>query len=67
MSPRHKTKFGNMVHEKLMPGMLRDELMKGLDNARGLAFDRLFLVDMIGHHQGAIALPEPPDRVCDKG
>ena len=38
----------------LMPGMLTDEEMAALDRARGPEFDRLFLVGMIRHHQGAI-------------
>ena len=38
----------------LMPGMLTDEEMAALDKARGPEFDRLFLVGMIKHHQGAI-------------
>jgi uncharacterized protein (DUF305 family) len=38
----------------LMPGMLSDEEMAALDKARGSEYDRLFLVGMIKHHQGAI-------------
>jgi len=38
----------------LMPGMLTDEEMAALDKARGPEFDRLFLLGMIKHHQGAI-------------
>ncbi len=56
MSTRHTIKMGDMVHESLMPGMLTDEQMRALDQARGSQFDRLFLVGMIGHHQGAIAM-----------
>jgi hypothetical protein len=37
----------------LMPGMLTDEEMAALDRARGPEFDRLFLLGMIKHHQGA--------------
>lgn len=37
-----------------MPGMLTAEQMAELDQARGPAFDRLFLTGMIQHHQGAI-------------
>jgi uncharacterized protein (DUF305 family) len=55
-STRHKMKMGNMVHEELMPGMLTDEQMQALDQAKGSAFDRLFLVGMIGHHEGAIGM-----------
>ncbi len=38
----------------LMPGMLTPAQMEELRNARGMEFDRLFLVYMIQHHQGAI-------------
>jgi uncharacterized protein (DUF305 family) len=40
----------------LMPGMLTDAQLKELDAARGPAFDKLFLTDMIRHHNGAIAM-----------
>jgi uncharacterized protein (DUF305 family) len=51
-----KMKMGgvDMEHEMLMPGMLTDEEMAALDKARGPEFDRLFLLGMIKHHQGAI-------------
>jgi len=53
-STRHKMTMNGMTHEMLMPGMLTDEEMAALDRARGPEFDRLFLVGMIKHHQGAI-------------
>jgi uncharacterized protein (DUF305 family) len=53
-STRHKMKMNGMEHEMLMPGMLTDEEMSELDRARGPEFDRLFLLGMIKHHQGAI-------------
>jgi uncharacterized protein (DUF305 family) len=53
-STRHKMKMGDMVHDMLMPGMLSDEEMEALDKARGKEFDRLFLIGMIRHHQGAV-------------
>jgi uncharacterized protein (DUF305 family) len=56
MSTKHVMKMGNVTHEELMPGMLTDEQMRALDAARGPAFDRLFLVGMIGHHEGAIGM-----------
>ncbi|MEP6833134.1 MAG: DUF305 domain-containing protein, partial [Gemmatimonas sp.] len=56
MSTRHKMKMGDMVHEIMMPGMLTDEQMAALDKARGTEFDRLFLVGMIGHHEGALTM-----------
>lgn len=42
----------------VMPGMLTAEQMEALSNARGIAFDRLFLEGMIQHHQGAIDMVE---------
>ena len=45
-----------MSPSDLMPGMLTPEQMKALDAARGPDFDRLFLTDMIQHHQGAITM-----------
>jgi uncharacterized protein (DUF305 family) len=40
----------------LMPGMLTADEMKQLADARGVAFDRLFLEGMIKHHGGALAM-----------
>jgi uncharacterized protein (DUF305 family) len=45
-------------HDGLMPGMLNDEQMRQLEQARGVEFDRLFLEFMIYHHQGAITMAE---------
>ena len=53
-STRMKMKMNGVEHEMLMPGMLTDEEMASLDKARGPEFDRLFLLGMIKHHQGAI-------------
>ena len=53
-STRHKMKMNGMEHDMLMPGMLTDEEMAALDKARGPEWDRLFLLGMIKHHQGAI-------------
>ena len=53
-STKHKMKMDGMEHDMLMPGMLTDEEMAALDKARGPAFDRLFLIGMIKHHQGAV-------------
>jgi uncharacterized protein (DUF305 family) len=50
-----KMDMGSMNHE-LMPGMLTDEQMKDLDQARGPEFDRKFLTYMIQHHRGAITM-----------
>jgi len=51
---RMKMKMNGVEHDMLMPGMLTDEEMAALDKARGREFDRLFLIAMIKHHQGAI-------------
>jgi uncharacterized protein (DUF305 family) len=40
----------------LMPGMLTAAQLERLDHVRGREFDRLFLQDMIRHHQGAITM-----------
>jgi uncharacterized protein (DUF305 family) len=53
-STRHHMKMNGVEHDMLMPGMLTDEEMAALDHARGPEFDRLFLIGMIKHHQGAI-------------
>jgi uncharacterized protein (DUF305 family) len=53
-STRMKMKMNGVEHDMLMPGMLTDEEMTSLDQARGSEFDRLFLIGMIKHHQGAI-------------
>ncbi len=51
-----KMMMGGMVHEMMMPGMLTDEQMRQLDQARGGEFDRLFLTFMIQHHGGAVTM-----------
>jgi uncharacterized protein (DUF305 family) len=53
-STRHRMKMNGVEHDMLMPGMMTDEEMAALDRARGAEFDRLFLLGMIKHHQGAI-------------
>lgn len=45
---------GDRAHH--MPGMLTDEQLRALDQARDTAFDRAFLTFMIQHHQGAVAM-----------
>jgi uncharacterized protein (DUF305 family) len=49
-------KMNGMEHEMLMPGMLSESQLKELEGARGKEFDRLFLVFMIQHHQGAVTM-----------
>jgi uncharacterized protein (DUF305 family) len=43
-------------HGMLMPGMLTEDQMRRLDQARGPEFDRLFLTFMIQHHKGALTM-----------
>ena len=40
----------------MMPGMLSPAQMHQLDAARGVAFDRMFLIFMIQHHRGALQM-----------
>ncbi len=51
-----KMMMDGMEHAMLMPGMLTDDQMKQLDQARGKEFDRLFLGYMIQHHRGAVSM-----------
>jgi uncharacterized protein (DUF305 family) len=46
----------NDPHPMMMPGMLTDAQLAALDQARDTTFDRLFLTDMIQHHEGAIKM-----------
>ena len=43
-------------HQMLMPGMLTQEQMTALRNAKGQEFDQLFLKGMIQHHNGALVM-----------
>ena len=43
-------------HAMHMPGMLTEDQLRELDQARGAEFDRLFLTYMIRHHRGAVAM-----------
>jgi len=43
-------------HTVMMPGMLTPEQIAQLDNATGPDFDRAFLLLMIQHHEGALAM-----------
>lgn len=40
----------------MMPGMLTPEELSELEAASGAAFDRLFLIYMIRHHEGALTM-----------
>jgi uncharacterized protein (DUF305 family) len=46
----------NMGSMPLMPGMLTPQQMNALEQARGAAFDHLFLTGMIQHHTGALVM-----------
>ncbi|MGH7605354.1 MAG: DUF305 domain-containing protein [Gemmatimonadaceae bacterium] len=46
----------DMSHGALMPGMLTPEQLAQLASTRGAAFNRLFLEDMIRHHEGALVM-----------
>jgi len=48
----------DMSHEMMasMPGMLTPQQMEALQKAKGVEFDRLFLLGMIQHHNGALTM-----------
>jgi len=49
----------DMMHDHSdMPGMLTQQQLEQLADARGNEFDRLFLTFMIEHHQGAVIMVE---------
>jgi uncharacterized protein (DUF305 family) len=47
---------GMKMDMALMPGMLTSDQMAELDRAKGPEFDKLFLVYMIQHHNGALSM-----------
>jgi uncharacterized protein (DUF305 family) len=51
-----KMMMNGMEHVMLMPGMLTEQQMTQLDQAKGTDFDRLFLTFMIQHHKGAVSM-----------
>ena len=55
---RSKTPDMDMSHEGMarMPGMLTPQQMEALQKAQGVEFDRLFLIGMIQHHNGALTM-----------
>jgi uncharacterized protein (DUF305 family) len=53
MDMSHETSNKNMA---LMPGMLTPQQMEALRKAKDAEFDRLFLLGMIQHHNGALAM-----------
>jgi uncharacterized protein (DUF305 family) len=54
--PAHAHQMPGMDRPMLMPGMLTPAQLAELDGARGREFDRLFLLYMIQHHQGALTM-----------
>jgi uncharacterized protein (DUF305 family) len=52
----HMNMPGMAMPDTLMPGMLTPAQLTELGVARGKAFDKLFLRDMIQHHQGALTM-----------
>ncbi|ASL09484.1 DUF305 domain-containing protein [Mycobacterium intracellulare] len=47
-----------MTPNSTMPGMMSEKDMQALQNAQGLDASKLFLTQMIGHHQGAITMAQ---------
>jgi uncharacterized protein (DUF305 family) len=52
----HRMKMNGIDHDMLMPGMLTPEELVRLDKARNTDWDRLFLMAMIRHHEGALKM-----------
>ncbi len=52
------SKMGSHAGHMMDEGMLTDDEMALLKDARGAEFDRLFLEGMIKHHQGAIQMAD---------
>ena len=56
-NPKGMSMMMNGIQQVMaMPGMLTDEQMAQLDAARNVEFDRHFLMFMIQHHRGAVAM-----------
>lgn len=56
MSRHHSSKHHSSDRQMTMPGMLTNEQMEALRNAKGAEFDELFLKGMIQHHKGALVM-----------
>lgn len=56
MSSHHSSQHHSSDHQMTMPGMLTEEQMEALKNAKGAEFDELFLKGMIQHHKGALVM-----------
>ena len=48
--------MSHATHHAMMPGMLTPDQLEQLRRARGTEFDRLFLLFMIQHHNGAVTM-----------
>ena len=53
---QHMNMPGMAMSDTLMPGMLTADQLAELARARGIEFDKLFLKDMIQHHEGALSM-----------
>jgi uncharacterized protein (DUF305 family) len=53
-----KVSMAGAEHAHMMPGMLSEDQLRQLNQARGSEFDRLFLTFMIHHHRGAVTMVE---------
>ncbi|PYO45407.1 MAG: DUF305 domain-containing protein, partial [Gemmatimonadetes bacterium] len=57
---QHENQMMNMpgmtTSDTLMPGMLTTDQLAELAKARGTDFEKLFLKDMIQHHEGALSM-----------
>lgn len=56
MTMHHMPGMDMSSHSMLMPGMLTEKQMAALRKAKGKEFDRLFLMGMIQHHNGALIM-----------
>lgn len=54
--------MGSMAGHGSMPGMMSAEQMAALTKAKGAEFDRMFLMMMIAHHQGAVEMAKTEQK-----
>ena len=66
-SMQHMPGMDMSQHHMLMPGMLTQEQMDALKNAKGAEFDRLFLTGMIQHHTGALTMVDELFKTAGAG
>ena len=67
ISGMHLLVHGGGDHAMHMPGMLTQAQLDELEEARGGAFNRLFLTYMIQHHSGAVIMVDDLFRVDGAG